>query len=186
MYGLAGLKRYLERFHWLLALIAGLIGFLIGHGSLWNFLDYGLKKDSAELEKIKLEKEFYGQLQMIQTEILNNFPQYFALRDKYLDDIDNYAVQNEYTTWTQKLANLIGEYDRLEVKVAFLEGRKVSWFKIPIPPSKPGTLHIDGEPEQPRKLVIVRPPVSSLPEFVQAQRKAIIEQYGAAFPATNP
>lgn len=133
----ARIKQFLSRYTWAGPIIGLVIGTLLGSGSIWQYFDYRLKSQFNLMEEIKVEKDIYDKLQLIQNETLSQIPEYIKVRDLYFSDKKTYQVQNDFDVMETKLVNLITAYNRLEAKLATIEQRKPRFFVIPVPPVAP-------------------------------------------------
>jgi hypothetical protein len=171
------MKQLLAQKKWAGPVIGFIVGAVFGTGALWQFLDYRIKSNAASLEQTKLEKEYYERLYSIQNEVSSELIKYIQLRDRYFANRSNYEIQNELLVLTTKLAASIAQYNRLEVKLAILESRKVRWFVVPVPPPAPANIRVTTEPDGKQFLVADVIP-DPLQEKVAEDVKAIVESYG--------
>jgi hypothetical protein len=90
---------------------------------------------------VRVERELYERLQVIQNDALAEISKYIPLRDQHFankrDNKIDYKVQNDYAVVKEKLASLIREYNRLEAKLSTIEVRSPRFFVIPIVPPAP-------------------------------------------------
>jgi len=119
-----------------------LLGTLLGSGAVWQYMDH-------QVETVKLEKDLYAQLGALNGEILAEIPKYAYERDEYFvaqaerapgrshRPSEEAAHANAYNRLRQKLIVLIKQYNRLEAKLAKLEGRPAQWMVVPLPPLPP-------------------------------------------------
>ena len=186
-------KQLLARYKWAGTLAAFLIGAVLGSGALWSYLDYRNKSNVTALEQIKLEKEYYERLQIIQSEVAADLPKYVGLRDRHLGrgksvglDVKSYDVQNEYLALLSRLAASIERYNRLEWKLSNLERRPARWFVVPVPPVAPENLRLQTEANGKQFLVADLPP-EPLQTKVREDLKVIIDEIAQQqpTPATN-
>jgi len=84
-------------------------------------------------------------------------------------------VQNDYLVIKEKLASLIREYNRLEVKLSTMEVRSPRFFVIPIVPPAP-KVTVDGT------ILNIEPVPDELSEQVSKDQKALFEEYGHPYP----
>jgi hypothetical protein len=161
---------------WAVPCICFIVGAVLGTGALWQFLDYRNKRNTASLEQIKLEKDYYERLNGIQNEVSSEIIRYIELRDRYFANCHDYQIQNEFLVLMTKLAASIEQYNRLEVKLAMLEGRMVKWFVIPVPPLPPANARI--EIQEGKQFFVCDPPIPDpLRARVNEDMKAIIKSY---------
>jgi len=186
-------KQLLARYKWAGTLAAFLIGAVLGSGALWSYLDYRNKSNVTALEQIKLEKEYYERLQIIQSEVLADLPKYIGLRDRHLSrdksvapDAKGYDVQNEYLALLSRLAASIERYNRLEWKLSNLEQRRARWLLVPVPAVAPENLRLKTEADGKQFLVADAPPEPLLTK-VREDLKGIIDEIAQQqpTPATN-
>jgi hypothetical protein len=175
-------KQLFARYKWAATLAAFLIGAVFGSGALWSYLDYRNKSNVTALEQIKLEKEYYEQLQIIQSEVAADLPKYISLRDRHLRrdksvvlDTKGYDVQNEYLALLFRLAASIERYNRLEWKLSNLERRTARWFVVPVPPVAPENIRLQTEANGKQFLVADFTP-DPLQKKVSEDLKAIIDE----------
>lgn len=186
-------KQILVRYKWAGKLAAFLIGAVFGSGGLWSYLDYRNKSNVAALDQIKLEKDYYERLQIIQNEVATYLPKYVGLRDRHLGrdksvgtDLKGYDVQNEYIVMLFRLAASIERYNRLEWKLSNLERRPARWFVVPVPPAAPENPRLQTEANGKQFLVADSPP-EPLQTKVREDLKVIIDEIAEQqpTPATN-
>jgi hypothetical protein len=171
------MKQFLARNKWAGPCIGFIVGAVLGTGALWQFLDYRIKSNTASLEQTKLEKDYYERLYGIQNEVSSELIRYIQLRDRHFANRQDYQTQNEFFVLATKLAASIEQYNRLEVKLAMLERRKVRWFVVPVPPPAPANIRVETEPDG--KQFLVADAISDpLQARVSKDVKAIIESYG--------
>jgi len=186
-------KQLPARYKWAVTLAAFLIGAVFGSGALWSYLDYRNKSNVTALEQIKVEKDYYERLQIIQSEVAADLPKYVGLRDRHLGrdksvglDAKDYDVQNEYLALLSRLAASIERYNRLEWKLSNLERRPARWFVVPAPPVTPKNLRLQTEPNGKEFLVADLSP-EPLQTKVREDLKVIIDEIAQQqpTPATN-
>lgn len=159
------LTRRLKRF---VPVLAFLVGILLGPGNLWKLDEVRSRAESRSDERIRLERELYERLQVLSNDARSQFPRYLTLREGFHADVETREQERERLSLQRKLVSLIGEYNRLEVKLASLEHRRPRWFVVPIsPPSAPTNLRIaaSGEPLPPAE---GPPPVRKREGFFEA------------------
>jgi hypothetical protein len=169
------MKQFLARNKW--AGIAFIVGVFLGTGALWQFLDYRIKSNTESLEQTKLEKDYYERLYGIQNEVSSELIRYIQLRDRRFANRQDYQTQNEFLVLTTKLAASIAQYNRLEVKLAMLERRKVRWFVVPVPPPAPANIRMTTGPDG-KQFIVADVIPDPLQARVSEDVKAIIESYG--------
>jgi len=178
------MKQLLARHKWAGPTIIFMTGAVLGTGALWQFLDYRLKSNTASLDQIKLEKDYYERLYAIQNDVSSELIGYIQLRDRYLANRKDYQTQNEFHVLTTKLAASIAQYNRLEVKLAMLEQRKVRWFVLPVPPPAPANIRLVTEPGG-KEFIVADVIPDPLQEKVTEDAKAIVESLGGQTAPSN-
>ena len=171
------IKEILSRYIWSGPIIGIVIGTLFGTGAIWQYFDYTLKSQFNQMEKIKVEKEIYDKLQIIQNETLSQIPEYIKVRDRYFSDKKTYQVQNDFDVMMTRLVNLITAYNRLEAKLATIEQRPTRFFVIPVPPVA-GKLSITKD----RQAFVIEPITEPLMNKVEKDAKELFKEYGKKFP----
>lgn len=170
-----------------------MIGAVLGSGGLWSYLDYRNKSNVTALQKIKIEKEYYERLQIIQGEVAADLPEYVGLRDRHLGrdksvalDAKGYDVQNEYFALFSRLAASIERYNRLEWKLANMEQRPARWFVVPVPPVAPENLRLQTEAGG-KQFIVADVPPEPLQTKVREDLKVMIDEIAQQqpTPATN-
>jgi hypothetical protein len=179
------MEQFFARNEWAGPIIGFIVGVVLGSGALWQLLDYRIKRNAAALEQTKLEKDYYEKLYGIQNEVSSELIRYIQLRDRHFANRQDYQIQNEYNVLTTKLAAFIAQYNRLEVKLAILESRKVRWFVIPVPPLPPPNVRMVTEPDG--KQFLVSDPLIPDPLQVRVSEdlKTIIESYRGQLVPSN-
>jgi|GEM_PF-1493501 hypothetical protein len=172
--------------NWAVPCICFIVGAVLGTGALWKFLDYRNKSNAASREQTKLEKDYYERLYGIQNEVSSELVRYIEVRDRHFANHKDYQTQIEFFVLMNKLATFIGQYNRLEVKLAQLERRNVKWFVIPVPPLPPANVRI--EIREGKQFLVCDPPIPDpLRARVSEDVKAIIESYeGQPTPSDKP
>lgn len=175
-------KRFVTHYAWAGPIIGFAVGFLFGPGFIWKYAEFRQKNRSTEIEQIRLEKELYERLQVLQNQTSSVISQYIILRDRRFSDANDHQVQNEYNAAKENLVSLILEYNRIEVKLSNMEGRSPRFFVIPLPPTAPSNFRVevskDGEPVF--KWDFLQDPVVI---EIENDAKALFQQYGHKFPS---
>jgi len=134
-------ERFVKRNKWTGAIVVALAVVV------WKAVEFRFQSISASLERVKVEKELYERIQILQNEgstgvlqYLTLRDQYFRLRDQGLSEPNSYLVQNEYNAAKARLASLSREYNRLVIKLSTIEGRPPRFFVLPLPPLPPRNL----------------------------------------------
>jgi len=176
------IKRFLSRYTWTGPIIGFLLGVLFGPGSIWKYAEFRQKNRSIDMEQIRLEKDLYERLQVLQNNASSAILEYISLHDRRLSDANNSQMQNAYNAAKENVVTLVREYNRLEVRLSGMEGRSPRFFILPLPRLRPVNLRIekakDGEPTF--RWDVVRDPVVIA---VEEDGKALFEQYGHKFPS---
>jgi hypothetical protein len=177
------IKRFVVQHAWAGSIIGFIIGLLFGPGIIWQYSELRLKGRAATVEELRVEKELYERIQLLRGEASTAISSYVNLRDRFFDDKQNYQVQNNYMAEKAKLVSLIGEYNRLEAKIATLEERPPRFFDVHVPPMHPRNLAAEdlGEAEEGGRKVrftFETPPPDPLLVEVENDLKALFEQYG--------
>lgn len=120
---------------------------LVGTGGIWKYGDLRLKSRTTAFEQIRVEKELYERLQVLQKETSLELPRYIVLRDLHFSNTLDYQVQNEYGILKAKLSSLIAEYNRLEQTLSKLEDRPPRWFVLAVPPLSPTNVRFGTSPD---------------------------------------
>jgi hypothetical protein len=161
--------------------VAGVaVGFLISQG--WKYAEFRQKSRSTDIEQIRLEKELYERLQVLQNKASSAILEYIPLRDRHFLKTNDYQVQNEYNAAKENLLSLIREYNRMEAKLSNMEGRAPRFLVIPLPANVPSSLRLerskDGEP-------IFKWDWRPDPIWIEIENdaKALFQQYGHKFPS---
>jgi hypothetical protein len=143
------IKRFVTHYAWAGTIIGFAVGLLFGPGTLWKYFEFRQKSQSAEIEQIRLEKELYERLQVLQNQISSAILQYIPLRDRYVSLMNEgpsqkkYEVQNEYNAATATLESLTREYNRIETRLSNMEGRSPRVLVITVPPPAVSNLRIE-------------------------------------------
>jgi len=158
------LKELTKKYSWAGALLGFALGFFFGPGLLWNLLDFHLKRHSATIEQLKIEKEFYDRIQEIQSEISALIPSYISLQEDCDSINEQYPtadhpgrlptqadndIKVKFISAKEKLQSLIAEHNRLELMLHDLTGEKpqiIDESVIPTPPSKLQSITITHSP----------------------------------------
>jgi hypothetical protein len=160
-----------KRHPWLGPVIGLVIGVLFGPGSIWQHGNLQLQRRQTSDQRVRVERELYERLQLIQNEALAEISKYIPLRDQHLANKQDYKVQNDYLVVKEKLASLIREYNRLEAKLSTIEVRSPRFFVMPIPPPAP-KVAVDGT------ILNIEPVRDELREHVRKDQEALFEEYG--------
>jgi hypothetical protein len=90
------IKRFVTHYAWAGTIIGFAVGLLFGPGTLWKYFEFRQKSQSAEIEQIRLEKELYERLQVLQNQISSAILQYIPLRDRYVSLRNEGPSQEKY------------------------------------------------------------------------------------------
>ncbi len=131
---------FVRRNAWLWSVLTFAVGFVFGPGIVWQYAELRSRAEARADDRIRLERELYERLQVLANDVLSKFPRHFILRDAFFEDKEAYEQRTERLALDQKLVSLIGEYNRLEAKLARLENRKPRWFVVPVPRPDPPAL----------------------------------------------
>ncbi len=173
-------KRFVTHYAWTGPIIAFVVGFLLGPGSIWKYAEFRQKNRSAEIEQIRLEKELYERLQVLQNQASSAIIQYISRRDRHFSRPNDYQAQNEYNVAKENLLSLIREYNQLEVKLSTMESRSPRFLVIPLPVNTASNLRLekskDGEP-------VFKWDFTPDPIWIEIENdaKAMFQQYGHKF-----
>jgi hypothetical protein len=183
------IKRIVVRYAWAGPIIGIAIGVLLGQGSIWQYLRFGLESEQTSDHRLRTERELYERLQLISNDVLTEIPRYIDLRDRYQRDRQNYPLQNEFIVLEAKLVTLIREYMRvitacsLEIKLARLEKRSSPrFFVLPIPPPAPTGIHVDPVNEHYSPPPNAKPYVDRLSIDVANDVMALCQENGIKVP----
>ncbi len=176
-------KRLVTRYAWAGPIIGFAVGFVFGPGVIWEYADFRLKSHSATIEQVKVERELYERLQLLQNQISRLVLQYIALRDRRFHDTNDRQVQNEYNASKANLVSLIREYNRLEVKLSIMEARSPRFFVIPLPPMAPANLRQEASKDG--KETVLKWDLPQDPVLIEVENdiKAIFQEHGLKFPS---
>jgi len=72
-----------RHWRWLGPVIYFLIGVLLGSGSIWQYANLQLQRIQTSDQRVRVERELYERLQLIQNDALAEISKYIPLRDKH-------------------------------------------------------------------------------------------------------
>ncbi|SRR6266481_958598 len=181
-------KRFVTHYAWTGPIIGFVVGFLLGPGFIWQYAEYRQKSRSTDIEQIRLEKDLYERLQVLQNRASSEILKYIPLRDRFFktnDENREYQMQNEFFAAKETLVSLIHEYNRIEVRLSNMEGRSPRFFVFPLPPMAPRNLTTERIEGNDKEAVLKwdNPPRDPVEIEVENDTKALFQQYGHKFPS---
>lgn len=187
------IKDFLAQYAWagsIIGVIGVVIGFLVGQ--YWQVVGLRLKRRTVTIQQIMAEKDLYERLQTLQHQASDAIPRYLVLRDQRFSDPQGpvtreshskrYELLNAYNAEKAKLVSMISEYNRLEAKLATMEGRKPRWFVLPLPPMAPQNLRIEKVEGLTVRLKWDPSELDPLAIEVEKDLRELFHQYGQKYP----
>lgn len=77
------IKQFINKHSWALTFFSFFIGLILGPGSLWKYLEYGISEQKNILEQVKIENDLQTNLLGLQDRIIGSVKEYIEIRDKY-------------------------------------------------------------------------------------------------------
>jgi hypothetical protein len=78
------IKQFVTHYAWAGTIIGFVVGFLFGPGFIWKYVEFRQKDRSAGIEQLRVEKELYERLQVLQNQTSSALLRYIPLRDRFL------------------------------------------------------------------------------------------------------
>ncbi|MEK6679491.1 MAG: hypothetical protein AABY39_08760 [Nitrospirota bacterium] len=179
------IKQFINKHSWAITFFAFFIGLILGPGSLWKYLEYGISEQKNILEQVKIENDLQTNLLGLQDRIIGSVKEYIEIRDKYytyknVEDKKEikYQLNTDYSKIKSQMIKLVSDYNSFEAKLSILEQRQPIFFNIAalIPPLPP-ILDIDYK----KQAFVINKQSDEVLQGVEANLKNLFKQYNQKY-----